>query len=861
MNTRSKDEIRDIICKDMLFIHNRRVELSNRLAETLADNVSYVHELFAHLSQSSSNVLMVKTPKMLRKKVVQRIETILENEVFQQENISPTASLSSVNEEDQKEKVIAGGRTKRGASKKAENNIKKLSFVLNDSKKKAKRESRSKRKKYIESSSEEDNNESASKYSKVDENITEVKGTIKRVTRKNSKQITQSTAPIKKVKTEKVKTEQSKETNEDDNFESSVLQRSSKSSKTSQKKEVNKVDDAIVASNRDDIEEPSIYEDAVGKLVPIMNSTLKNSLFTSGKGLNATVILERLPNQPPKLNETVVIQKAINTKNSTSNEMENTKNTLPNNMQSHKISAQYDNYNELITDDESSPEIKRSKKQLNKKQTTKKETKGMLATSSEDEIPNTPVQTRLKNTNMSMVIQESKIYKSNALFSPYAKESVKKRVEAFEQAVIHSPKAVDVDAPIRITRTKTRAMATAEMQAEIKITEKNVTQILARKSLAKAKKISLAKQKNNNEFKENKEQLPERINKLLTQTDKSHIKVQQLKTTPLSKTKLIQPTMSVNRLLTPSNTQNLLNYPKSSSRTNIISSVESFIQPSKNIATSNSIEKLEEKKRHEEDARKKKDEALRLLTEEKKRKRQEKELKNRLAREAKEKQELEKRQKVEKEREEKAKLALLIQEKHREEAEKKRLAQLQRMQEKEERRKLEEQQRLQRLQEQEETERLLAEQRRREQEAERRREAEARAQQAATEVLKQKQLLAAQAKYKQQANNKYQGNVNYVLDSEPDDDESDDESKPKHEIPYWAQAHIRKTQLAMQQHIPEAIIYKFFDTRKCTPDLTELFHGIDRNRLKRTSSAIWKTPPRISMMEPEFVERKLPLKN
>lgn len=65
----------------------------------------------------------------------------------------------------------------------------------------------------------------------------------------------------------------------------------------------------------------------------------------------------------------------------------------------------------------------------------------------------------------------------------------------------------------------------------------------------------------------------------------------------------------------------------------------------------------------------------------------------------------------------------------------------------------------------------------------------------------------------------------------------------------------------MQQYIPERIVYKFFNTRKCTPDLTELFHGIDKSRLKRTSSAIWKTPPRISMMEPEFVERKLPLKN
>ncbi|XP_018352102.1 PREDICTED: inner centromere protein A-like isoform X1 [Trachymyrmex septentrionalis] len=855
MNSRSKDEIRDIIRKDMLFIHNHGVELSNRLAEVLADNMSYVHELFTHLSQPSSGPLVAKTPKMLRKKVTQRIETILEDEVFQQENISPTSSLYSINEEERKENEVMGGRTKRGASKKAEDNIKKQSFILNDSAKKVKRESHIKRKKYNVSSSDEDNNENVSKYSKVEENITGIKGTTKRVTRKNSKQIVQPTIEKSKI------TEKAKEANED-NFELPILQYSSRrSSKSSENKEVNKVNDAIMP-NIDDIEEPSMYEDAVGRPVPIMNSTLKHSLYMSEKGLNATVVLERLPNQPPKLNETVVIQKTINIKNSSSlKKTENVKNTLPNNTQPYKTPAQYD-HNELLTDDESSPEVKRPKKQLNRKQPNKKETKDVLAISSEDETSNTPVKT-FKNANVSTVTQESKTYKLNALFSPYAKESVKKRVEAFEQAVMHSPKSVDcTGAPTRITRTKTRAMATAEMQTETKTTEKNVAQILARKSLAKAKKISLARQKNNDELKENKEQLPERINKLLTQTDKPNLKMQQLKTTPLSKTKLMQPVLSLNCLYTPSN--KLSNYSKviTASRTNIVTGVESFIQPSKTITTSNSVEKLEEKRRHEEDARKKKDEALRLQTEEKKRKRQEKELKNKLAREAKEKQELEKRQKAEKEREEKAKLALLNQERHREEAEKKRLAQLQRIQEKEERRKLEEQQRLQRLQEQEETERLLAEQRRREQEAERRREAEARAQQAAAEALKQKnQLLAAQAKNKQQTNNKYQGTVNYVLDSEPDDDESDDESKPKHEIPYWAQAHIRKAQLAMQQYIPERIVYKFFNTRKCTPDLTELFHGIDRNRLKRTSSAIWKTPPRISMMEPEFVERKLPLKN
>jgi len=327
----------------------------------------------------------------------------------------------------------------------------------------------------------------------------ETKSSVKRVTRKISKQTPQLTAPIEKA-------EETEKTNENDNFESPVLRRSSRaSSKSSQNKEVNKTDDVIVTSNTDDVEEPSMYEDAIGKPVPVMNSTLKHSSLMPEKVLNATVILERLPNQP-KLNETVVIQKAASIRNSKrSKERESTKKTVQDNTQLYKAPTEYNDCNGLITDDESSPEIKKPRKQLNKKQTNKKQTKRIL-TSSDDEIPNTPVKTRLRDAIVPMVVQENNktTYKSNALFSPYAKESVKKRVEAFEQAVMHSPKSVDVDPPTRITRTKTRAMATAE--AETKNTEKNVAQMLARKSLAKAKKISLAKQKkDNDDFKEVKE--------------------------------------------------------------------------------------------------------------------------------------------------------------------------------------------------------------------------------------------------------------------------------------------------------------------------------------------------------------------
>ncbi|CAL1689103.1 unnamed protein product [Lasius platythorax] len=847
MNIKSKDEIRDIIAKDLLSIHNRSVELRKRLDENFEDSVAYLQALASQLLQPSSGPLVTKTPKILRKRAIQRIETIPEDEILQQENISSVDSLQSINEQKQEtSEEIAGRRLKRSASKRAADNIKKQSITLsgrepfdeneNVSAKKVKRDSQTKRKKSVTSSSDEEDTKSGSKYSKVDENLTETKRSTRRITKKKPERVDQPIVVLKKIKFKNGKIE------EKDVSESLKSARSTRSrSKNSQEEEVNKVND--VTSNIDDIEELSMYEDAIGKPAPIMNSTLKPSSFLSGKVLDTTVVLGRLSKQR-KLNETVIIQKVSSEKNKQSKE----RTSVRTNSQPNGPTTQHNDYNELITDDESSPEVRKQKKGSK----DKKEIKRPLSTSSEDEIPNTPLKTRFKEKIASTVAHETKIaYKSNALFSPYAKESVKKRVEAFEQAVMYSPKSVDVDVVPRVTRTKTRAMAAAETETETKIAEKNVAQILARKSLAKAKRISLAKQKKRNEeFKENKEQMPEQITKSLL-NDKPNIKQIQLqKMTPLSKTKIIQPSMSGSRIHTPSHAQNLLNYPKAltASRANIVTNVDSFIQPPKSISKANSVEKLEDKRRHEEDARKKREEALKLQTEEKRRKRQEKELKNKLAREAKEKQELVKRQKVEREREEKARLALLMQEKQREELEKKRLAQLQRAHEKEERRKLEEQQRLQKLQEQEETERLLAEQKRREQEAEKRKEAEARAQ--AAETLKQKnQMLAAQAKYKQQANNKNHGVINYVLDSDPDDDQSDDENRPKHEIPYWAQPHVRKAQLAMQRYIAPEIVYKFFDTRKCTPDLTELFHGIDRSRLKRTSSAIWKTPPRISMME------------
>ncbi|XP_078044030.1 inner centromere protein isoform X2 [Augochlora pura] len=923
MGTRSKDKIKAMVVKDILNIYNHYTEVKTSINNNVEDTIEYLHTLLAQIPQSASGPLIPKTPKVTRKKGMQRIETIPEDEVVDTDaTMSESRSINvKTNDKDNNEissLEMTQGRTKRKASERAINIIKKqqsLSLASkmrrpsvpeeeNQSLQPKKRESRAKRKKSPKNSSDEESLQPR-KHNKTEESMLR---TVKTSVGENI----DNDCTLKEE--EMMETDEIKEPRK-----SSFTHRSSRENAFPlNNRNSNVMNDTVIAPKVAVLDEPSMYEDAIERTMPIMNSTMNlNSTHVINKMMNVTVVME--PLSTAKLNETVTIkqnnknsmQKLSELKNSksqsefksprtskvqsqsefksprtskvqlqsefTSPEPMKTRTSKRSKNQSPAMTARRQEipspspkplqdrlqqlkdamvnkeFDDLITDDESSPDIKKHRPNLKKQEIRKRhKRKTNSMTSSEDEILSTPAKPASKGVNSGITLKEIRnTYKSNALFSPYAKESVKKRVEAFEQVSLPSPiSAVDADAPTRLTRTKTRALAAAqaEVSETMKTSERTVAQKLARKSLAKAKKISLAKQaKELDEYKENKVQS--------AQKSKLHVPIKgsiipQQKMTPLGKTKIQLP-MSVSRIpQTPSTTPiQHNNRPLTVTRTNVITSVESFIQPSKMANKRNSLDKLDEKKRkmNDEDARKKRDDALRLQTEEKRRKRQEKELKNKMAREAKEKMEIAKRVKAEKEREEKMRLAQQVQEKQREEMEKKRMAQLQRAHEKEERRRQEEQHRLQRLQEQEDAERILAEQRRREQEAEKRKEMDVRAQQQINaEALRLKnQMLQAQAKYA----NKHQGPTNYILDSEPDEDGSDDESKPKHEIPYWAQPHIRKGQLAMQRYVPGNAILSFFDSKKCTPDLTELFQGIDRSRLKRTSSAIWKTPPRYSMME------------
>ncbi|XP_008545143.1 inner centromere protein isoform X2 [Microplitis demolitor] len=855
MDRSAKEAGRKMVLNDLESFHDKFLEGMATLKQMHINEINFIRNLGEQIENSRSGFLP-KTPKPPRK----RIHTIPEDEEVTKPSRKKHHDVEEKKddeEEEEEEVEEPAPRSRRGASIKANEKIKKQqSLTLNaklrrppsiiedveEIKQVVKpRATRGKRVKQSVSGSDDDEFKRPSKLTKID--------------KKSSKLLDKVEVKIERISSTTV------DLNEDNEVDAQTPPhetRQTRSRSSAKKQPVAPIPEPAADNSIDDQDdtlktEASLYEDAIGSKILPMNSTMNpNTTITiDRKMMNVTVVIDKI------MNETVTLTKNSLPKISggPGPSVLQSKINLQNKLSSFKSNLDNSELDEMLTDDESSPERVRAATKTEKVLTKKLcKTKPSVISETDDDTDDdnvlpTPVKTNYKTKDLK--------YKSNALFSPYAKESVKKKVEAFEQ-VTRSPTKEQTTG--RITRTKTRAMATAAT-ADTVATNKppNPAAILARKSLAKAKKISIAKMKRDDDN--------EKENALLNSAQKSRLPVkndkitqkQQLRTTPVSKARMPMP-MSVNRIAhTPVNTHVLpSSKAATAAKTNYLnhgSSVDSVNQL-KPLSKSNSVDSLVDKKQrlNEEDARLKKEEALRQQTEEKRRKREEKELKNKLAREAKEKLEQEKRLKLEKEKELKAKQALIMQEKMREEAEKKRIAQLQRAQEKEEKKKQEELLRLQKMQEIEETERKLAEQRRREQENERRKMAEMRAQQAAAmENAKLKQQYQAKVKALQQEKIQQQQQqhdpISYKIDTDPDDDDSDNESNPKHPIPYWAQAGVRKIQLELQQYIPINNVLKFVGAKKCTPNLSELFVGIKKDRLKRTSSAVWRSPPRFSMME------------
>ncbi|KAL4713674.1 hypothetical protein ACJJTC_004205 [Scirpophaga incertulas] len=75
---------------------------------------------------------------------------------------------------------------------------------------------------------------------------------------------------------------------------------------------------------------------------------------------------------------------------------------------------------------------------------------------------------------------------------------------------------------------------------------------------------------------------------------------------------------------------------------------------------------------------------------------------------------------------------------------------------------------------------------------------------------------------------------------------SDEEAEPvERPIPAWSTSKARRQWLVRQSAVATAHVDRLFSVRVHCPDLRDIFPGIERARLKRTSSAVWRTPTRL----------------
>lgn len=102
-------------------MENRYSELAKCLDENMEDDMGFFDELFDQFSQPDLDVLVAKTPKTSRKRG--RIATIPEDDVLQRENTTSNSTRASV--EDKEMNKTVGRKSKRIASLRATDNIKK----------------------------------------------------------------------------------------------------------------------------------------------------------------------------------------------------------------------------------------------------------------------------------------------------------------------------------------------------------------------------------------------------------------------------------------------------------------------------------------------------------------------------------------------------------------------------------------------------------------------------------------------------------------------------------------------------------------------------------------------------------------
>ncbi|XP_075986197.1 inner centromere protein [Anticarsia gemmatalis] len=260
-----------------------------------------------------------------------------------------------------------------------------------------------------------------------------------------------------------------------------------------------------------------------------------------------------------------------------------------------------------------------------------------------------------------------------------------------------------------------------------------------------------------------------------------------------------------------------------------------------------------EAKREKEDARKKKEAMLEAKRELHKRKREEKMAAAAAAREAAERERRAAMELAARERMEKQAHADQGKLERQREAERKKAELARKVAETEERRRAEEHARQQRL----------AEEQRRADEARRKQLEEAAAMKKeaaimAKEIEKRQKEYIEKQKLKQRIEDKshtplktpgtsgWHGSAlepAYMADGFQYLNSDEDEEPVERPVPDWSTSKARKQQLFIQSQVGAGHVDRLFSVRVHSPDLRDIFPNIERARLKRTSSAVWRTPP------------------
>uniref|UniRef100_UPI00143C1E63 uncharacterized protein LOC117162485 n=1 Tax=Bombus vancouverensis nearcticus TaxID=2705178 RepID=UPI00143C1E63 len=289
----------EMITKDISNIHNYSLDVKKYINNQLEDTLDYLHGLIAEIPQSVPGPSTTKRPKVLKKKGYRRKETIPENDIINTDN---TVTDSAAHDKTENKDVKTGDvlettidRTKRKAAIKAAINIKKqqsMSLVTklrrltldDDSNVNRKRGGRPKKKESARSSSDEKNTKGPTKHSKTKKNV-----------------LSETISKEDAIQPERIEPLKSSMTTRDSN-----IKRTFSRSENTKGKYSNIIDDTVIPSARNDIEDPSMCEDALEKFTPLMNSTMDiNSTYTQ-KMMDATAIVE--PLSPIKSNETEEVQ-------------------------------------------------------------------------------------------------------------------------------------------------------------------------------------------------------------------------------------------------------------------------------------------------------------------------------------------------------------------------------------------------------------------------------------------------------------------------------------------------------------------------------------------------------------------------